>query len=285
MASCAMFERSQGSPLRALVRRGRSWTVHAVKRLLYWKWVLHVRTCREISVPSASKVTVVLTAYRQERMRNLDPLVRSVLKCRFVEKVIVSNDNPQMRIADEVVVRDERLVLVDQPARRGCQHRWEVARAENAAYYIAIDDDVFLYPKQLALLFKHLLNRPEVPHGLCGCKMPFEFHEGQEREVDLLYEIYAITREHLQVYFDCIERLKTCGYLPAGGLNTPCDFVVISHSGSGDPVIHDAGFVARCPSAHAEGVATFKEDGFVNQTVELFAAVREVEAHRRLPPG
>jgi hypothetical protein len=285
MANCGMSGRSQGSSLRALVRRGRRALVDGVKRLLYWKWVLQVRTCRAVSVPSASKVTVVLTAYKKERMRNLDPLVRSVLKCRFVEKVIVSNDNPDLRIADWVMVHDERLVLLDQPARRGCKHRWELAQAENAAYTIAIDDDVLIHPKQLALLFTHLLDRQEVPHGLSGCKIPFEFHERQELEVDLLFEIYAVTREHVQAYFDTIEQLKARGTLPAEGLGKRGDFVVISHSGKARPVIHDVGFIARCASAYAEGVATFKEDGFASYTGELLAAVRKIETLRRLPMG
>jgi hypothetical protein len=256
------------------LRRG---IVYLVRRAMFWKWAAHVRLCRELSLPFEGKATVVLTAYKPQRARNLDPLVRSVLKCRFVEKVIVSNDNPELRIADWVGVRDRRLVLLDQPSRRGCKHRWELARGQDAAYYIAIDDDLLVYPRQLARLFTRLLERPEVPHGLCGCSFPFAFHEREEREVDLLFEIYAVTREHVHVYFDHLERLKAGGHLPPEGLGMRGDFVLISRSGQARPVIHDAGFISRCPTAYDEGVATFKEEGFATYTANLLAAVKQIE--------
>jgi hypothetical protein len=253
--------------------------VHLIRRLLYWKWALNSRICREVSIPSGCKATVVLTAYREERMGNLDPLARSVLKCAFVEKVIVSNDNPRLRIADWVGVRDERLVLLDQPVRRGCKYRWELARAENAAYYLAIDDDVLVYPRQLARLFMHLINRQEVPHGLSGCRFPFRFLERKELEVDLLFEIYAVTREHLRVYFDYLRQLE--GGTPGQGRGIDMmrgDFVVISHCGKGKPLIHDAGFISRCATAYAEGVATFREHDFLTSTEEVIRAVEQVKA-------
>ncbi len=251
-----------------LARRCRSWIVSTMRRLFYWKWVLHVRRCREVTIPSDCKVTVVLTAYRKERIGNLDPLVRSVLKCAFVEKVIVSNDNPQVRIADWVRVRDERLVLLDQPVRRGCGNRWKLAWAEKAAYYLAIDDDILVYPGQLAQLFMHLINMPEVPHGLSGGTVPFQFHERKEMAVDQLFEIYALTREHLRVYFDYLQELAA-QTVSQEGLCMSGDFVLISHSGQGKPVIHDVGFISRCATAYAEGVATFKEADFLRCVEEL----------------
>ncbi len=226
-----------------------------------------------MSIPSDCKVTVLLTAYRSARLRNIDPLVRSVLKCRFVEKVIVSNDNPRHRIAQWVSARDERLVLLDQPVRRGCKHRWELARAEDASYYLAIDDDLLIYPAQLAHLFMHLLKRPDVPHGLTGCTMPFRYLERKEAEVDLLCEIYAITGEHLDSYFCHMENIKSGGGPLAAELDARGDFVLISRSGKGNPLIHDTGFLWRCATTHDKEVATCMEDGFRPMVRDLYDAV------------
>jgi glycosyltransferase involved in cell wall biosynthesis len=247
-----------------------------VKGVLYWKWVAHCRLCRNVSVAVPDKVTVILPAYRQARMKNLEPLVRSALKCDFVEKVVVTNDNTEVRISDWVNIQDKRLVLIDQPVRRGCDHRWEVARQHEAEYYITIDDDVLIYPRQLARLFLHLVETPGIPHGLAGGTLPRSFFRSRELEVDHLYEIYAFTADHLKTYFAYLEDIRSAGHASNLSLDFFGGYLILSYTGNGRPRIHDVGFLLPCTTAYDKGVATFRECEFLARNYEVLDAIKKV---------
>jgi hypothetical protein len=238
------------------------------------------RLCRPISLPIPEKATVILTCYQESRARNLAPLARAALKCDFVEKVVVSNHNPRLRIAEWVTFRDVRLVLVDQEVRRGCEHRWELAREQGADYYVAIDDDVLIYPKQLSRLFRHLVERPEIPHGLAGGSLPHTYFRRKEMEVELLFEIYACTSAHIRSYFEYLQEIKKKRYASDQSIMNGSDYILLSKSGKGPPRIHDVGFLLRCVTAYQEGVATFKESDFLKRSYTILKALDRIDRER-----
>jgi glycosyltransferase involved in cell wall biosynthesis len=246
-----------------------------VKGVLYWKWVAHCRLCRNVSLPVPEKVTIILPAYQRARLKNIETLVRSALCCDFVEKVVVTNDNTDVRISDWVRIPDSRLVLIDQPVRKGCDHRWEVARGCEAEYYITIDDDVLIYPRQLARLFLHLVEKPEIPHGLAGGTLPHTFYRSREVEVDHLFEVYAFTATHLKVYFDYLHRIQSQGYATDIALEFWGGYLILSHAGTGRPRIHDVGFVLPCTTAYDKGIATFRESEFLARNYEVLNAIKK----------
>ncbi|MFC1485932.1 glycosyltransferase family A protein [Candidatus Latescibacterota bacterium] len=230
---------------------------------------MDVHIGHNISLSMSEKATVVISSYSERRMRNIQPLVRSVLKCDFVEKVIVSNHNPQSQIEDFVKVDDSRVMLVNQPVRRSPGYRWIIASKEPAYYFIIIDDDVLISPKQLAVLFQRLVEQPEVPHGLAGCCPDGTYVTRQEREVAGLYNIYAVTRAHVQTYLEYTAEITTHGYASQESIEYWGDDIIISRTGRSRPRIHEAGFVLFCKTHDMSGVALWKEKQFEQRRREL----------------
>ena len=103
---------------------------------------------------SGKQCTVILLSHN--RPQNLSVLARAALKNGFVRKVIVSNSNRGVRIADWVKAADPRIVLVDEikPTRPG--YRFVLAAQEAGDYFLSVDDDIFLTPQQWAKFFVEL---------------------------------------------------------------------------------------------------------------------------------
>jgi hypothetical protein len=217
------------------------------------------------------------------RVRNLEPMVRSLLRCGFVEKIVVSNNNPEHRIADWVQIRDRRVYLLDQPRPTPCSIRYQIALEEPGPYFLSIDDDVFLYPGQVRRLFEELVARPTAPHGLqgedflgertpktcLGWKINLHGFEGQ---VDNINTCYAFTREHAAE----MERLARLLGLDLADIPMGSD-VLLGAAGQERPFLHDVGSVLHCLSCHRVGVATWRKRGFFTKRCQLFRELRALK--------
>jgi hypothetical protein len=217
-------------------------------------------------------------------MRHIDAHVRNILKCTFVDRVVVSSHNPAMRIELQCRVRDPRVEFVNQDVPRGCGHRWVVARDLDAGFLMVFDDDVRLFSWQVAKLFRHLIAEPDVPHGLAGLVLretSIDYYEREEASVDLICEGYALTRRHLDRYDELATALASDASLSAI-VEASADFALISAAGTGRPKVHDLGRIYRCDTFSNEGVAVHRERGFW----EGLARVRkELNAIREAGPG
>jgi hypothetical protein len=238
------------------------------RRIRYAHWSLAGRLGAAPAFNLPAKVTVLITYFHPARMQHIEAQVRNLLRCNFVEQIVLSNHNPQVRIEEQIKLRDPCLRFLNQPVARGCGYRWLVANEIDPAYLIVIDDDLLLYPTQLAQLFQALLRTPEVPHGFSGMRVTdagrFEYQEHREATVDYLCEIYAVTRQHLQRYLalrDQIATDTTVGEM----IDSAVDFMLISQSGAGAPQIHNAGRLLRCETFQREGVAVHKHNGFAER--------------------
>jgi len=129
-------------------------------------WQSQVRTGPAAHHDGAEKLTVILLSYK--RIRNMEPHVASLLRTDCVEKIVLSNNNPEYRIRDWVRIQDERLHLFDQPQRTPPGIRFDLAAREPGPYYLTIDDDVLLAPGQVLGIFRHLIANRSVPHGFQG---------------------------------------------------------------------------------------------------------------------
>jgi hypothetical protein len=248
----------------------------------YSRWLLRGRLGGSVPAPSEARCTVILLAFK--RPANLDPILRSVLKCDAVEKVIVHN-NAEAALAPWITVRDPRIVLLEQPKPVPHGIRLALALGGEGRYFLSIDDDVFLYPEQIAALFAALVRDPGVPHGLDGeirwealglkaesRRYPFKIaHSRRECEVDHLTRVYAFTRAHVE---RANQLARELGFASLQAVGNGED-ILLSFSGTGRPRIHDTGAILGCLSHAEEGVATWTSGG------EAFFEYR-AELHRKL---
>ncbi len=93
------------------------------RKIRYALWALNGYVGRTVSLNIPQKVTVLITYYHPARMEHMEPQIRNILKCNFVDKLIVSNHNPDIYIQDKIKIKDKRLVFINQNVRRGCGYR------------------------------------------------------------------------------------------------------------------------------------------------------------------
>jgi hypothetical protein len=249
------------------------------RKIKYLLWKANGYFGRRITLGTPQKVTVLVTYYSPTRMKHIDPQVRNILKCQFVDKIIVSNHNPEIRIENMVKIRDERLVFINQKSQRGCGYRWIIANEFNPEYLIVVDDDILLFPSQLRIIFKNLINEPEIPHGISGmlhhANGDFEYYEKMDMQVDYLCEIYAVTRQNLHRYLE-LESFVTKDDSLSKMIESSADFMLISQTGSQNPKIHNVGRLFRCPTFNEPGVAVHKAPGFDANMVEVSRALNNL---------
>ena len=247
-------------------------------------WFL--RRCLNIreSVPGNEKLCVVLLSYK--RMRNMHHIVDSLLLCDFVHEIILSNNNPEIRMEDFIRVRDPRIRIINQSVRYFPNKRYELARDLDAEYFLCIDDDLFLTPGQVRKLFMALIENPAVPHGAIGQNLHVDgekIHQDQDkymreksREVDVIMWAYAFTREHLRTYFHLLDQLN----IDTADLLS--DDVIISFSGKGRAQCENLGSILRCGSADDKDKAIWLEKGFLEQRCRLYLQCRDAAANSRV---
>lgn len=244
----------------------------------YYRWKINVRFTSPIPCSGKEKITVIVPSYNILRVHNLEHLIRSVLRYNGVEKVIVSNHNPLIRLENHIHLKDERITLINQEERRGCGYAWVVASQQTADYFLIIDDDFLILPKQVAILSEQLFSQPEIPHGLTGKTADGRYVESEEDVVDNLYNIYAVTRKHVETYLIYTREIVTKGYATIEDIDYWADDVIISRVGTSAPRTHAVGFITHCRTSDRPGVATWKEEGFDQRRLKVQAAVETIKA-------
>lgn len=230
----------------------------------------------------------VLVLLSHNRPQNLSLLVASALCTRFINSIVVSNSNPAVKITDWVSTSDSRVVLIDQREPTSPGHRFVLASRQGGRYFMSVDDDIILRPRQFAALFDHLVREERVPHGLAGSMYragtsatgrPFEHVPRIETEVDILVGAFAFTREHLERLFDLV-RLLRLGDLT----NIHGEDILLSFCGTSRPRIHNLGVVLHCYSDSLPGIALWKtRPNFFDERVRLFRRARNTRLNMGSP--
>lgn len=228
--------------------------------------------------PDDARLTVILLSYR--RPHNIQPIAERVLRCGFVDRLVISNNNPALRLADflklEALDR-ARLEVVDQATVCRPIKRFEIARDLPGNYFLAIDDDVFLRPRQLEALFRGLLAEPATPRGIIGQvmgsvspegRLRYQMAERRDAAIDVLNRAYLFTAAHRDRFFELLEALYAID--PTRRPLAFGDDVVLSFSGASRPVIQDVGPVIYCPSGDDPAVARWLEPGFHDYRTALY---------------
>jgi hypothetical protein len=210
-------------------------------------------------------------------MTHINHQLRNILKCDFVEKVIISNHNPEIKLDFLIKVSDERVTIINHNVRKGCGHRWLVAIAYSPEYMIIIDDDLLVFPWQLRQLFEALVANPEIPHGFAGMVHHengfLEYRERKDQLVDYICEIYAVTKVHLKRYEVLKERLLHINPSLNKTIDFMTDFIVISTMEGQKPKIHNAGRLFRCPTYNQADVAVHKDHEFSEAIFKTVSAL------------
>lgn len=244
-------------------------------------WILNGYLGRSTFVDTPHKVTVLLTYYHPARMNHIDFQIRNFLKCTFVEKIVITNHNPTVRIEDKFHIRDERLVCINQDVRRGNGFRWRVANTLDADYFVVIDDDVLLFPSQLKKLFQHLISEPTVPHGYAGqlhlSNDEFVYRERENGVVDYLCELYAVTKDHVKRYAEIERLISDQDQTLADFVERFADHIVISQTSPTSPKIHEINRLLRSGTFKTPGIATHKNEDFYDGVIKVSRAVRTIK--------
>jgi hypothetical protein len=250
------------------------------KRLVYYLWILNGYIGFKLGPRTSQKLTVLITYYNPARLRHVNHQIRNLLKCEFVERVVISCHNPDVKIEEYVNVHDQRLALVSQSVRRACGYRWLVAREFSPEYLIVIDDDIVLFPAQLKVLFEHLITEPNIPHGLSGMihmkNGDLQFRQRENIDVHYLCEIYAVTKEHVEQYFELVKIFEQQDKNLPEAIEYLGDFIVISQTGTQNPKIHKAGRIFRDETFNIPGVANHKEEQFSTIVNGVSKVVKEL---------
>jgi cellulose synthase/poly-beta-1,6-N-acetylglucosamine synthase-like glycosyltransferase len=247
--------------------------------LRYISWIIYGYFGWKINLNTPKKVLVLITYYNPARIIHINHQVRNILKCGFVDKIIISNHNPDLKLDEMMNINSERVITINQLTRRGCGYRWYIAETYAPEYLIVIDDDMRLFPGQLAKLFRCLINEPEIPHGISGMFIleneSFVFTEKKNIDVDFLCEVYAVTGKHLKRYMELI-RLIANGNTITTHIEYAADFMIISKTGIRKPKIHKVGRISRSSTYNDVGIAIHKEKGFTKSMQEIHRALSHV---------
>jgi hypothetical protein len=227
---------------------------------------------------TSQKVTILVTYYSPARMKHINHQLRNIFKCDFVGMVIVSNHNPGVKIDSLIKVKGDHLTVVNQNIRRGCGHRWLVANQYSPEYLIVMDDDILIFPWQLKKLFETLIAEPQIPHGFAGMVHHedgfLEYREKEERSLDYICEIYAITGKHLQRFMELRSEVLKDESL-TDMVEFAADFMIVSRTGRRNPKIHNAGRLFRCPTYNEAGVAVHKNHDFDKSILGVARALND----------
>ena len=218
-------------------------------------------------------VGAVLLSYR--RQHNIDPILASLLRGRLIDKVILSNDDPSTSIGDFVSHTDERLTIIDQAENRGPGVRWRLAHEmlADVDIVVCVDDDLFLYPRQIERLCGFVAASPGTPHGVAGIR-DREIVQRKESPVDVLWRAYAVTREHVERYVEIVSGMHE----HRDDVERLADDVVISLVGDAPAQVHDVGYLLSCRSQTDPDIAVHQRPHFHETRRAVRAAAQQVRS-------
>lgn len=224
------------------------------------------------------KFSVIILSFL--RPQNIHRICESILQLEEVEKLIVSNNNPDVNLAEYVNIIDERFAIINQKEKSGAFKRYEIARDINAQLFFSIDDDLFLNKAQMKYLMNKLLENPSAPHGFWGQNyvesqehVSFEYGIiNKNGNVDVLNRAYFFTNDHVQEIFNLLQKTKTTAIEVES-----CDDIFLSFSGKEKPVTHDIKTFVDCPTSNQEGIALWKSVDFDNKRIDMLKKILKVK--------
>lgn len=238
----------------------------------------------------AERLTAILLSFA--RPKNIQRIADALTRCDLVERVIISNNNPAIRLEPYLRLDSSRVTLVNQAARARPIKRWDIAREVDAKYFLALDDDVYLHARQIEALFRGLVAAPETPRGVVGQVLvrpatsapilDYRVVHGRTARVDVLNRVYLFTASHRGRVFELLEevyrRAPELRPLPFG------DDIVLSFAARVRPIIQDVGGLLFYPSGDNPAAARWNEPGFQECRARIYRELMDIAPRDDDPP-
>jgi hypothetical protein len=165
---------------------------------------------------------------------------------------------------------------------RGAGARVAIAASLPFDLYLAIDDDTFLTPPQIAALAERLAAEPDRAHGIWGQRVELDAGQLKMRS-DICNVDAALSVLNLAYGFS---RAQACGAIALAGRlgfaawpdRDPIDDMLLSCGSAKPPMCHDLGPLAFCPTSTTPGIATWKEADFVPRRLEIASRLVALQA-------
>ncbi|MEE1676086.1 hypothetical protein SNR37_001413 [Agarivorans aestuarii] len=223
-------------------------------------------------------VCAVLLSYK--RPQNMDKIIRRILDSKYIDKIVLSNNNPEVCIEEWLNLDDYEVEIINQPIPTLYTMRWQVASEQQHDFFFCPDDDLYLTGSQIDQLIEELFANPSVPHGVVGqlkCYrngQPFlDSDVGRVNcEIDILNRTYFFTKQQV---LRTLELAKELGYEDINSTRF-MDDVLLSFSGDSRPIIHHVGDLDSCETSVQKGVATWREDNFIDTRVEGYMKLQAI---------
>lgn len=237
----------------------------------FWPLAARLFARRPPTTSQGSFVAVILV---HQRPANVDLQVRAALHASAVGEVIVSCNNPAVRLEKWLSVSSPRLRVLHE-AGRNQTRRYALALASGADRFVLPDDDVLFSPGALDEFCAYLPPDAEFPIGMAGQRLGASgaWESGITApgdEVDVLNRAYLCTRTHAEAVFRNAARL---GWSEEETFTNPADDVLLSFSGSSAPRLAELRHV-NCISHTHPGISTFLQRDFHDARAQWVETLR-----------
>lgn len=248
--------------------------------------LLHLR-CKygpNLTVEGNEKLTVVVASFA--RPENLQIIIDALVKCLFIDTIVVTNHNPDVKMEDYVRAPCGRVNILNSPTRRPPGYRFEVAVRSSGQYFVILDDDIFMFPEQLRWLFQYLMDNPSVPHGFHGTRYVADadskeqinmYHVARREDwVDILHQGYAVTRIHIERMMALTQSIVSAHDYDDHHPDSFADDILISHGGTGKARVHNLWPIITCSSALESPIAVSCQQDFGKKREKIYRYVKKI---------
>jgi hypothetical protein len=252
----------------------------------FWPLAARLRVSRPPKSSNGSFVAIILV---HRRPANVDLQIRAALHAPSVGEVIVSCNNPEVRLGDWVSVASPRLQLREETGQNQTR-RYSLARGSGAERFVLPDDDVLMLPDALDGFCSSLPDDATAPIGLAGQRLGHadlweSAIQGTGEEVDVLNRAYACTRAHVEGVFRNAELL---GWSEEETFSNPADDVLVSFAGTTCPTVVSFEHV-NCITHSHRAISTYRQNDFhalrTDWVTDLRKALDRAPARRDLGLG
>ncbi|MEX0808539.1 MAG: glycosyltransferase [Dongiaceae bacterium] len=209
-------------------------------------------------------VAIILTNYK--RAQNLPRIVRDCLAAQHRPDVIVIDNAEHDRLRESLDFSSGRVDYRPNFGNLGAGHRFSVGAELGYDVVLAIDDDLFLTPRQIDRLAGAYSEDPGRIHGVWGENIilrdgrPF-FLNSRRRindDTDIINRAYAFGPALAAETKALVPKLGFKDWLDAA----PSDDVLLSFSSERRPRIHNFGKLNACETSGAVGIAQWRQEDF-----------------------
>ena len=210
------------------------------------------------------KATFILLSFA--RPKNIQRIINSIKQSESFGWIVLSNNQPKVNLIEYLSGDNTGVSIINQKSVMPPIIRMEIARNTDADYFIFIDDDIFLQPRQIDGLLGKLIDDPTRPHGIIGEKHQIVENklrvqtgfQNTDSEVTVINSVYACTKKHILRFFEIFAKL---GYGKPTDLRFGDD-IILSASGEKSPLIHDLGPIHICATYNHPEIAQWKKTDF-----------------------